>query len=490
MGISHSLPTSALGPVSVAALSWQLGGIAYVTATVKAVFELVPGGVARLAEPRRLLLADQITLPGPLVSAPRELVPSLTQPEVTLTARVHAPGAAETSVRLAVARADGVALIDKRLHVSGRAGREGEARDVDGLELDYLNALGGLGFIANPLGRGRGSSQDAPYVVDPRNPEVPASFSPVPPFFASRSVLLDTHGAKVVTGELALPQGFNARYFQAAPPDQRVDWLRGDERIVLEHMNAAHPVVDTTLPGLVAVARLYVEHGGWPLMLRLESIHIDAETLIASLVWRKTFPSPAPARPILAAQLEALGKPAEWPASVAADPSQASGQTSAASFAGTVQLSGPDSAPRFGSVTLALSTEDRGPASSAAPIPVERPASRPPAPPTPGAPWAGAQLPPIRPAQHAFSETLSVASAESASTPGPKPGAPVFGAETLQPGNTAPISLPFTRVPDAARPASAPPPRRSRARHGLPPLSLRRSPQAIGKPRPWQRPSV
>ena len=394
----------ALGRLSVDTLDWTLGGTAFVTVAAKAMLQLVPGGQARLADPEPVRRDDHHTLPGPIVRAPRELVPSLPQPEVTLIGHAHASGAAtEVSVRLAVLAAGGAPLIDKTLHVWGRTGRDGQRRAVSGLQLDYCGAVGGLGDAANPLGKGRGlSAEQSPSIVDPRDPDAVAGFCPVPAGFAARVALLGGVDAASLAGGTLLPADFDQHYFQAAPPDQRVAALVGDERIVLDHMSAAEVRIDTQLPGLWAVAKLYTDAGSTPLPLRLESLHIDADALTASLVWRATVARPADGSAV-AVQLQGEGLAPAWPTTLSAQ-----GLASHIAARAGITLDDGTGTAAFGGTGTVSFAAPKGEALPFAPPDIQTRRSTAQAPSTPGAPWALAETREVPAPRESQTETVMV----------------------------------------------------------------------------------
>src|SRR5262249_54100222 len=89
------------------------------------------------------------------------------------------------------------------------------------------------------------------------------------------------------------------RYFQAAPEDQRVDFLRGDERLVLEGLHPELPRRDCRLPGARARAWLYGAtpdlRTGKEIEMRLDTLGIDVDQAACTLVWRGSTAVPAEA---------------------------------------------------------------------------------------------------------------------------------------------------------------------------------------------------
>jgi hypothetical protein len=84
-----------------------------------------------------------------------------------------------------------------------------------------------------------------------------------------------------------VPSELDQAYFNAAPPDQQIDALRSDERLVLENLLPAHPSLVTALPGIRPLAA--VEGPGHrleALAMRADTLWIEASQGICAVVWR------------------------------------------------------------------------------------------------------------------------------------------------------------------------------------------------------------
>ena len=107
----------------------------------------------------------------------------------------------------------------------------------------------------------------------------------------------------------SLPESLDGAYFQAAPPDQRVDRLRGDERVVLEIEGAASDGVDLRLPGARGVAWMYGKSqsmtSGVALPLAIDTVHLDLDREVVHLVFRGWAPVPPEEEP---ASLRGIGR--------------------------------------------------------------------------------------------------------------------------------------------------------------------------------------
>ncbi len=172
-------------------------------------------------------------------------------------------------------------------------------------------------------------------------------------------------------------------YFQAAPPDQRIDPLRGGEWLVLDGLQPARPRLQTRLPPARGAARI-VAHGGGPgetVNLVCDTLAIDGDRQTFSLSWRghREVTEGQAARTVLAA-LELPGVAIDWArilatANLASVPAPTSPQVD--------EITAPGPAP----LTVAA---------NAAALPFGAPAPRPPTSPNSAAtPWSPE---PVRPA--------------------------------------------------------------------------------------------
>lgn len=116
----------------------------------------------------------------------------------------------------------------------------------------------------------------------------------------ARLNLLGTADASFAQSDAPLPADFDSAYWNAAPPDQQVDYPRGDETFTLVNMCAPNTpgiAADTdggatfsfTLLRHECYARVYAESGAAiNCAMNLDTIIVDADARQASLVWRLT----------------------------------------------------------------------------------------------------------------------------------------------------------------------------------------------------------
>jgi hypothetical protein len=337
-GVDCSVVISPLAgsPLACGSVLFRHRGHLRVTVIAKATFALVPDGIATLASPAAIVVEDvhvDEDLSGSLQAA-SDLAPHRPRVDVTLVGHACAVGRAApaTVARLAIFRER--ALIDKTLHVYGDRAHPGggivptpdAVRPFDRMPLTYERAHASRddpSGTENPVGTAE------PNLVDPRDPKKPACFGPISPDWPSRRRLLATVDRRALEASVAeIPDDFDWRYFQAAPPDQQLDVLRGDEWIVLDGLHPTLPRVQTRLPSVVAAARVQAagtsRHGAEPLTLVADTLAIDGDRQTCEVVWRGSLPlaggEAALAMLRILVGLEVPGQPLAWPAPPSAEP--------------------------------------------------------------------------------------------------------------------------------------------------------------------------
>jgi uncharacterized protein YjbI with pentapeptide repeats len=245
-------------PSTCGAVLWRSRGEARLTIVVKATFGIVPEGVARPVAPPGLVVRDVHYRDDPRRSVhfASELAPYLAQAEVLLTGHAFAPGGrpvASLTVRLVVQRG-ATTLFDKATIVAGERDPSGARKPFQNAPLVYELAR----FDAEENPHGLTPEQGEPRLVSPRSPTRPGGLGPLSRHAAARARL--TGGANpdaLVGSRVDLPDGVDFGFFQASPTDQRMDFLQGDEELVLVGLHPALPVTRTRLPQVRALARLY-----------------------------------------------------------------------------------------------------------------------------------------------------------------------------------------------------------------------------------------
>lgn len=312
-------PIVPLGPAVAAAVAWRFRGEVRVTAVVKATFSFAGvGGTLTRAEPQPIASNDVHHGRNPTrsVRLPSDLAPYLRRADVVFTGSSYAPERME-SWRVRFGISDGAkALFDKTLLIRKKGG-------ATRVPVDYEHAFGGFGYDPNPYGEGfEDEESDDLNVLDPADPRRTAGFAPLSSSMAARKNLLGplplpAFGREVVS----LPDGFDFTYFQAAPPDQRVDFLRGDEWILLGGLHPSHASLHMRLPGARGLARIYGLSGagiadGKPLSMHADALAVLGDEERVTLSFRGSF-SIADERALpsllLAAGVETPGASIVWP---------------------------------------------------------------------------------------------------------------------------------------------------------------------------------
>ncbi|WP_437616033.1 DUF2169 domain-containing protein [Sorangium sp. So ce834] len=470
------LPVATLTPASCGAVLWRMQGAERLTVIVKATFSLVHERTAELAAPAALVGADVPRDGWGSLEQACETAPYLPSAGVLVCGHASAPAGTTVtalSVRIALF-GDDRWILNKVLHVYGDRTREAPSpRPFARIPIVYERAYGGPHVETNPVGVGFGAT--LPNLVDPADATRPAGFGPIARTWAPRRSFLQ-QGQEPDAPVPALDGSFDFRYFQAAPADQQLDFLRGGAWVYLEGLHPHYPWLRSSLPPARGVARLY-RTGPWgedheqPVELVADTLAVDADRLLCSMIWRGSAalaPGDTLARMRVAAGVEMPGVPLVWP-------SPRSGPSS--------PLALPDappagSAPGAGRGLTLAGDEQEGEASDGHP---SRPLSRPLAPfalakprsapapqgtALPGAPWSPERVTPSNPLLGETAEAAVSAFAPPFDTsppraggakPSPPAGLPFVPAPAPVPRpEPAPDSVPFAMP--FARAEAAPPP--------------------------------
>jgi hypothetical protein len=312
-----------VGPVSIGAALWRLEGQLMATIVVKITAAFTANGIMRIVEPDPIVVDDEHVDHNPMsgVLVPRELAPQLHRVDVLLAGHACAPpGASQAIVRLSLSQKHG-SVLDKSLLVVGDL-EDGQPQPFERVRLGWEHAYGGIGNADNPLGTGFGSATTkAPNILLPDGPrDVPVGFGPIPASFPIRKKLLAGTPQKALKRMIAdIPAHFDWSYFQCAPPDQRIDALKGDEWLLLDGVDPSGDPIRTRLPGATAVANVYgADEAGVPgsIPLRADMLEIDADRGRCSVVHRGSFPLlhlDAINQFVVAGSYELSDEPVLWP---------------------------------------------------------------------------------------------------------------------------------------------------------------------------------
>lgn len=320
------IPVSALKPVSCGSVLWRSAGHLRATFIVKITLGLVHERTAWPTTTLELVTEDRRRDANPnasLVEA-AEVMPFLPSAGVILFAHACAPQGRPVpalSARLAVFRER--SLIDKTVHVFGEraANAPQHPRPFERVPLVYERTWGGPGSEDNPVGVPAGAAW-LPSICDPTNPTRAAGFGPISRQWPQRKRLFGTADSTHIDAPIAdFPSGFDFRWFNPAPLDQQIEYLRGDEWIVLDGMHPTLPRVQSRLPQMRGKACVFfvgtnsVSHSQVVDLVQ-DMLVIDAECQVASVVFRGSLPLDSLdilPRLRVFADVELPGNPTRWP---------------------------------------------------------------------------------------------------------------------------------------------------------------------------------
>lgn len=320
------IPVSALKPVSCGSVLWRSAGSLRATFIVKISLSLVHERTAWPTTPLELVLEDRRRDANPQSSLVEvgELAPYLPNAAVILFAHACAPQGRPTpalSARLALFRER--SLVDKTAHVFGEraASAPQHPRPFERVPLVYERTWGGPGNDENPVGVAPGAAR-LPSICDPTNPTKAIGFGPISRQWPQRKRLLGVTDLTRIDAPVAdFPNGFDFRYYNAAPLDQQIEHLRGDEWIVLDAMHPTMPRVQSKLPQMRGKVCVYftannaVTHNQ-VVDLVPDMVVIDADKLVASVVFRGSLPLESLdvlPRLRVFGDVELPGNPVRWP---------------------------------------------------------------------------------------------------------------------------------------------------------------------------------
>ncbi|MDI1450495.1 DUF2169 domain-containing protein [Polyangium sp. 6x1] len=292
------VPITTVGPSKGGTTVFRHAGKLHVTCVLKATFKLVPNEPMQPVAPEDLFRAEMHHRDNPTrsIRATSDVVPHLPRVDIVLSGHACAPAGTTVTrqvVRLAVFH--GRALFDKTLHVYGD--RKGaEITPFDKIPLVYERALGGIGFRPNPHGTGKAPGSAPPNIVYPTDGSLVAGFGPISRALSQRKSLLGSLSPVALDQPAPeIPADFDWTYFQAAPPDQQIESLVGNEWIVLEGLHPEHARISSRLPtarGLVTLFGLSpsAPEAARTVPMRPDILRIDADSLRCSLVCRVVVP--------------------------------------------------------------------------------------------------------------------------------------------------------------------------------------------------------
>lgn len=299
---------------AAAAVAWRSKGELHATVIVKATFAFAQAAEMSRTPPQEVIRAEvhESNNPARCVRLTSDLAPYLARADVLMTGHAHAPaGGPAKRVQVRLGLFDGASpILDKTVVAEDAAG-------FSRMPLVYERALGGMGHPENPFGSA------TPTLIDPIDSTCPAGFGAISRTWPVRKQLLGSTPRKQLDAPIAeIPDGFDWSYFQSAPRSQQVPFLRGDEWIVIDGVHPTLPRLQTRLPHARGLARVFglaalgVKEGQ-PLDLQADTLRIDADNELCTLVFRGSFRLPsedALSAVQLLAGVQVGDEPLDWPA--------------------------------------------------------------------------------------------------------------------------------------------------------------------------------
>jgi len=459
-----------VGRCTVGSALWRIaGGQLHATVIVKGCFQFVHDEAMTTTDPTQLRRRDEHVDGNPLCSllGAAETCPRIPAVGVHLVGHAYSPGGGTRGIVRLVMRRDDRPLIDKSILAYGPRDSAGQLQPFHRLPLSYEYALGGVGFPENPIGVGAGESTDSkPQLVNPNSSRKVAAFGPIPSNFpARRNLRGQLRPKRIEKGIADYPGDFLWEYFQAAPADQRLSSLRGDEWIELHGMHPEHELIRSRLPSPRA-ACLLLGHAevdapeSVPLVA--DMVHIEPDRLRCSVVWRGCFPLAselAATRLLIAGGVELPGTPIRWPTTTAEVAALASAvvdpETLAGAHADDLQMTARRSDPfAAGSAAVVIHPEMPTSFPQTPPPAPARARVQPPPPPrrttaTPRTMSPLAAAPPTSaPSQAIPAQAVPAQATPAAATPAPAPASPVVASRAQAPSASAPaIPTPLSATP-------------------------------------------
>lgn len=297
-----------LCPLKTAALAWQpRAGAHALTILCKATFALRPDESPLAQEHDAPAAFD--TYPGGDVRRSlliaSDLCPFKRRADVLFSGHAHAPNGRPT--RSLVARLI-VGKLDKSIEVHADRAWTGDGQLLTAAPFltmpiawertarSAMNPVGIEHHGAIPAGELR-APRRVPNLVPagfvPLNPQqrsAAVGFGPIAPTWPSRIAILGRHALTWDArswNTQPLPEDMDAAFFNAAPPDQQLPELTGDETLVLEHLSPGWPRLVTRLQRILPRASVRRENNEvQDVRLRCDTLSIDGDRGVAALVFR------------------------------------------------------------------------------------------------------------------------------------------------------------------------------------------------------------
>ncbi|MFO0619222.1 MAG: DUF2169 domain-containing protein [Polyangiaceae bacterium] len=263
------------GGGAVAARGWRVGDRHFVTVVVKS--EVYWGGLGPTYGPAPIVANDRWAPDGTCLEDASDLAVYLGRGEVLFFGSIYGSGNAQGALSIVGPLPERRVLLDKRVAATLPAG-------TSSVPIDHRAPRGG------DLRSGRAEA-----VL------WPSALGPIAPTWPWRGNLLRVGDAERLREAPAhLTQGFDFRWFHAAPHDQRIDGMfSGRETIVLRGLSA-RGTLELPLPSLRAeVARVEADGSRTVVPVALDLVRVFGDEPRVTLTWRGNVPRTRPDEPLV-----------------------------------------------------------------------------------------------------------------------------------------------------------------------------------------------
>ncbi len=292
MALGWPIEIEAHGAVCAGTVLWRHAGRVTLTVVVKATFSLEEG-TARLAPPGELVVEERPGQQTRGIARDADIAPYKPRAEVTYIGHAHS-GAPTPQLVARLSVQGGASLFDRAILVVGDRPSPG-APPTPFVRMPLVWDRAWADPASNPVGVSPSSGR-APNLVDPTAEYAPACFAPISRSWGARSRFVGRGDPRLISGvRPEMPAELSWGFFLAAPPDQQVSRLTGDETLLLENLVEGRPRLKTQLPGPVAQARYHGPNApadGASIPLRLDTLAIDGDERLVHVLWRGTMAFP------------------------------------------------------------------------------------------------------------------------------------------------------------------------------------------------------
>lgn len=292
------VPVTTVGASRGGSVVFRKNGQLHVTCVLKSTFRFVPDKPMDTIESDDIIVSElhHRENPSRSIRATSEVVPYLPRVDVFLTGHAYAPAghqATRMTVRLSIYHS--IALLEKKIDVVGD--RNGtDLVPFQRIPLVYEKAVGGIGDALNPWGTGKSPGSALPNLIHPKDPDVVVGFGPIARGLRHRKTLRGSMTTTALDESfIEFPNEFDWNYYQAAPADQQLASVVGNEWIILEGLHPKLPRIASRLPTVRPIATVFGINPAKPevakaVQARIDMICIDADELKCSVIGRAVIP--------------------------------------------------------------------------------------------------------------------------------------------------------------------------------------------------------